>query len=876
MLGVLKVGSEFLVNTETAGGQGGPTITGLANGGFVVTWTDSSGTLGDSSYTSVKAQIFSADGTKFGSEFLVNTTTIGYQRQPTVTTLTNGNFIITWNDFDLSVKAQLFQSDGSRIGNEFSVNTELKGYQIDPQITGLKNGGFVVTWYDTSLTLGDSSSYSIKAQVFNADGTKVSGEFLVNTTTKTDQTNARVTGLTNGGFVISWDDKSGLNGDSSGLSVKAQVFAADATKVNSEFLVNTQTAGDQAYSSITGLTNGSFVVTWTDLSRTLGDSSLESIKAQIFSADGMKIGNEFLVNTQTSSGQALPKITGLQNGQFVITWVDFSGTLGDPNGASIKAQVFNADGSKVGGEFLVNTNTGNNQNLPSITALSNGGFVVAWGDESHTLGDSSDSSVKAQMFGWGSYPVITSNGGGYLGSVSIKENTTAVTKVTATDSDPGTTLTYSIAGGADGALFKIDPATGDLSFKSAVNFDTPGDADGNNVYEVKVRVSDGSLADWQEISVTVTNVNEAPVITSNGGGATATLLVAENGTAVTTVTANDVDPGTTLAYSIVGGSDAGLFKINAQTGALTFAAAQDFEAPKDAGLNNVYDVIVKVSDGQLTDTQALAITVTDVVNEVLTGTSAADTLTGAGGNDTLWGGVGNDKLIGNGGNDGLNGGTGADIMDGGTGHDTYFVDDVGDQVIELAGNGSDTVKASISYTLGSAVENLALTGAANLTGTGNDLWNTLIGNDGDNLLTGLGGNDTINGGAGSDTLLGGLGKDVLTGSTGRDFFVFNTAPATANVDTITDFNGSENDKVQLNKTIYSGISHTGALTTDEFYAAAGATSAHDSTDRVIYDTTTGNLYYDADGMGGVAAVQIALMGTVNHPTLIYTDIQIVV
>ncbi len=448
--------------------------------------------------------------------------------------------------------------------------------------------------------------------------------------------------------------------------------------------------------------------------------------------------------------------------------------------------------------------------------------------------------------------------------------------MTATDIDQNTQLTYSIAGGADGALFKIDPTTGDLSFKSPVNFDNPGDADGNNVYLVKVRASDGSLADWQEISVTVTNVNEAPVITSNGGGTSAAISVAENGTAVTTVTTTDVDAGSALLYSIAGGNDAALFRINAQTGALTFAAAPDFEVPKDVGLNNVYDVVIKVSDGQLTDSQALAITVTNVVNEVLIGTSSADTLTGAGGDDTIWGGAGNDRLTGNGGNDGLNGGTGADIMDGGAGHDTYFVDVTGDQVIETAGNGSDTVKASISYTLGAAVENLTLTGSAYLSGTGNDLVNTLIGNDGDNLLTGLGGSDTLNGGAGSDTLLGGLGKDVLTGGTGRDFFVFNTAAATANVDTITDFNGSENDKIQLGKSVYSGFTHTGALIADEFYAAAGATSAHDATDRVIYNTATGILYYDADGQGGVAAVQIALMGAVNHPTLIYSDILIIV
>src|SRR4029079_3548556 len=100
------------------------------------------------------------------------------------------------------------------------------------------------------------------------------------------------------------------------------------------------------------------------------------------------------------------------------------------------------------------------------------------------------------------------------------------------------------------AKFAINSSTGVLSFASAPNFEVPTDVGGNNVYDVTVQVSDGSLTDTQAIAVTVTNVNEAPVITSDGGGATATRNVAENSTAVTTVTATDVDASTTLTYTI--------------------------------------------------------------------------------------------------------------------------------------------------------------------------------------------------------------------------------------------------------------------------------------------------------------------------------------
>ncbi|MEI6644183.1 MAG: cadherin domain-containing protein, partial [Novosphingobium sp.] len=194
----------------------------------------------------------------------------------------------------------------------------------------------------------------------------------------------------------------------------------------------------------------------------------------------------------------------------------------------------------------------------------------------------------------------------------------------------------------------------------------------------------------------------------------------ENSTTVTKVTATDVDAGTVLRYAIVGGADAGLFKINGQTGALAFRAAPDFEAPKDTGKNNVYDVVVRASDGQLTDTQTIAVTVTNVADELLIGTSRADTLIGASGNDTLKGGAGNDALTGNGGNDVLDGGKGADKMDGGTGNDVYIVDDAGDQIIEAAGSGADTIKTSLSYTLAPELENLSLLGSASLSGRGND------------------------------------------------------------------------------------------------------------------------------------------------------------
>ena len=271
---------------------------------------------------------------------------VGFGTTPSgVAGLANGGFVVTWSDLSSSfslgvVKAQEFDASGNKVGSELVVDYP-RLFPFNPSVTGLTNGGFVVTWRDMSSTLGDSSGWSIKAHVFDANGVTVgSSEFLVNTQTAGNQSNPTITGLTNGGFVVTWQDLSGTLGDNSGSSIKAQVFDASGAKVGSEFLLNTQTAGDQSNPTITALTNGGFVVTWSDLSGTLGDSSGWSIKAQVFDASGAKVGSEFLVNTETANDQSIPSVTGLTNGNFVVTWHDLSQTLGDSSSGSIKAQVF--------------------------------------------------------------------------------------------------------------------------------------------------------------------------------------------------------------------------------------------------------------------------------------------------------------------------------------------------------------------------------------------------------------------------------------------------------------------------------------------------------------------------------------------------------
>jgi hypothetical protein len=290
----------------------------------------------------------------------------------------------------------------TRLGSEFRVNSATANDQTAPEITALSNGGFVVTWVDASAGVGgatgDTSSTAVKAQVFGASGTQVGSEIRVNTATANAQGAPQITALSGGGFVVTWQDGSlgvgGATGDASNTAVKAQVFAAGGSLVGSEIRVNTATANAQSLPEITALSGGGFVVTWQDSSGgtggATGDSSGLAVKAQVFGSTGSTVGSEIRVNIATANDQSVPEITALSNGGFVVTWQDRSlgvnGATGDTSGAAIKAQVFGATGTRVGSEVRVNSATANDQSAPEITALSNGGFVVTWQDGSLGVG----------------------------------------------------------------------------------------------------------------------------------------------------------------------------------------------------------------------------------------------------------------------------------------------------------------------------------------------------------------------------------------------------------------------------------------------------------------------------------------------------------
>jgi hypothetical protein len=208
-------------------------------------------------------------------------------------------------------------------------------------------------------------------------------------------------------------------------------------------------------------------------------------------------------------------------------------------------------------------------------------------------------------------------------SFSAAENQSSVGTITTSEA-----ATISIYSGADSSKFslsRIGDSSSALSFITAPNFEAPTDIGTNNIYDVVLKATDNAEnIGYETLTVTVTDINDPPVITSNSGGASAVITLAENTTNVTTVQATDQDSGATLVFS-VSGTDAGDFVINPNSGALAFAQSPDYEAPLDSNTDNSYLLIVTVSDSSATDTQTITITVTNL-NE--SATSGSPTVSG--------------------------------------------------------------------------------------------------------------------------------------------------------------------------------------------------------------------------------------------------------
>jgi len=317
--------------------------------------------------------------------------------------------------------------------------------------------------------------------------------------------------------------------------------------------------------------------------------------------------------------------------------------------------------------------------------------------------------------------------------------------------------------------------------------------------------------------------------------------------------------GNALANSITGNDAANLLDGGTGADTMTGGLGNDTYVVERGA-----DLVVELAAGgtDLVRSSVTYLLASELENLLLTGTGAID-------------GTGNalaNSITGNAAANRLDGGAGADTLAGGEGNDTYMIDDAGDQAVENANQGIDLVQSAITFVLGGNFENLTLTGSGAVNGTGNGKANVLNGNSAANTLKSLGGADIVAGGGGTDKLYGGAGNDTLTGGNGADKFYFDTATGAANIDLVTDFAPGQ-DKVVLDKTVFGALGAIGALAGTAFKVGTAATSL---AQRVVFNPATGALYYDADGKGAGAQVQIAtLLGATTPLTLTAADFQVV-
>ncbi len=364
-----KVGSEFQVNTYTADSQKVPSVATFNNGNFVVVWQS---LQQDGSNNGIYGQLFAGNAFKIGNEFQVNTYTTNSQGSPSVATFMNSNFVVVWQSWlqdganGNGIYGQLFDASGNRIGNEFQVNTYTPLDQRLPSVTSFSNGNFVVTWDSKDQ---DGSGYGVVAQLFDENANKIGTEFLVNTYISGNQYASEITNLENDDFVVTWTSFGQVNVSS---EVYGQLFDANCSKIGSEFQVNTYTTNNQDLPSVASLSNGNFVVTW-ESEEQVGFGY--GIFAQLFDKNSSKTGTEFQVNTYTDDEEDLPSVAGFSNSNFIVTWTG-KGQDGDKEG--IYGQLFDGSGSKKGSEFQINTYINNSQTWPAVASLSNNNFIVTW------------------------------------------------------------------------------------------------------------------------------------------------------------------------------------------------------------------------------------------------------------------------------------------------------------------------------------------------------------------------------------------------------------------------------------------------------------------------------------------------------------------
>ncbi len=851
----------------------------LSGGRYVVAWVD-----GNGGTNNILAQMFNADGSTLGGQFVVNDppnpAEYHVKFSPTVTLLDDGKFVIAWDEVfrgtnGNGIVAHVYDQNGASVSDPF-----LAGSYSDTSISGAEFPKIIAAGDDQFYVLSQSSppyqNASIFAQLVDSSGAILGGRTQINAAlSNLEQViTFDAAKLGDGSTVVAY-----LKWNGPTASIIATIVDDTMQPLGPEIVVDASapsSSGTGAESvSVAALADGGFAVKWIENSARSGYDT--DVWVQLFSGDGTPAGDPILT-ASAIGGYTTSDVAALDGGNFLVTWQNsVSG-----NASGLYGQVYDAAGAKVGLSFQI---FGDINRTTQLTGIDGGGFAVTAVDNVSNSGN-----AVARTFRTGSVQATTGNDI----IVMLPDHVGAVDGLGGNDRIYGNDFDNILRGGAGNDT--LQGGGGNDTLDGGADDDTAiiGGASGNyqivetgpGQFDVSLRNGTGGVRTLINIEH-LRFVDKTVDLASAGAGTGTAGIDILTGSASDDVLrglggndqlfgqgGNDLLDGGTGNDTMTGGTGDDSYVVDSATDRVIELADEGTDTVLTA--RAVYRLGSNVENLTFTYTDTGAYRGTgNALDNVLIGGAGADTLLGMDGNDVLQGLGGADTLNGGAGDDTLDGGAGIDTLIGGTGNDHYNVDSSGDVVREGLSAGTDTVEASASYTLAVYVENLILTGTDAIDGTGNRDANVLTGNAGNNALSGLGGVDTISGGVGSDTLNGGTGQDRLTGGLDSDTFVFstlNTAGLGSTVDTVTDFAASEGDTLAFSKAVFTWLGMIGALDADAFQAG---TAAHDASDRIIYDAASGNVFYDRDGTGSRAAELVAILGDTVHPALSFADIQIV-
>ncbi|MFC5481634.1 calcium-binding protein, partial [Microvirga aerilata] len=620
-------------------------------------------------------------------------------------------------------------------GSEFTVDLKsTEGVQEETSVIAFADGSFLAVWTDREAG-GD-----IVGQFLAADGTHKGEAFLVTSSPTGDQGAPQAALLSGGRYVVAWSSGGGADE----VGVWARIFSPQGQGGNDIYVGNTGVPANPLL-SVSALGEG-FVVAY---AYTESFFNPLHVYAHVFDPSGVAVGSRIKVNGAGGKAAFKSDVVALDNGQYAV-FFEGEEYAGDRDG-DIRCRVLSATGEEIVPEFRVPATLAGSQSSPSAARLADGRIAVVWEHGDATTGDHSGYSIRARVInpeGWASGPEFQVN----LMTVGNQGNP----QLTAL-ADGGFAVTY---------RHVPDPLNGGGEDIRIACFDANGTTRGEIRVTADSRASEPTMTALADGRLLVTWTMWSSDDPDNPKSDIRAQIVdpRSRGVDLAGTSGDDHYVGSTFADSLNGGSGhdhlrgaggndiltggIGADTLNGGAGADTMSGS----AGNDTYVIDALDRIIETPDGGIDTVQSSASYTLGEYLEHLTATGqVAMTLTGNA--------LGN-VIKGNAAANTLDGGAGADYLLGGAGHDTYVVDG-GDQITELAGEGSDTILTGTSWILGTHFEHLTATGSAAVNLTGNELDNVLTGNASANALDGLAGNDTIVGGGDADAMTGGVGNDLI-------------------------------------------------------------------------------------------------------------------